>query len=107
MCPSEDAFPGSYETRSAQFYDSVLHLALKPVASADGATRTGITQAVWREVHWLIPKGRTVDFAVRGDVTLRRPAGSSPSAGNDLTPDASLMHFRAAAASISTRRNVP
>ena len=91
FCPSEDAYPGSYETRSAQFNDSVLHLALKHVASADRATRTAITQALWREIHWLIPKDRTVDIAVRRDVTLRRPAGSSPSAGNHLTPDASLM----------------
>ena len=53
------------------------------VATADEATRTAIAQAVFREIHWLMPRDRAVDIAVRGDridVTLG-PAGGSPPCG--------------------------
>ena len=88
FCASDDADADRHSTQSDQFNDAALHLALKHVASADEATRTAITQAVWREIHWLMPKDRTVDIAVRGNrinVTLgrpthgSRPADSSPS----------------------------
>ena len=88
FCPSDDADADSYATQSDQFNDAALHLALQHVATADEATRTAITQAVWREIHWLFPKNRTVDIAVNGDridVTLgpangTRPAPSAPPA---------------------------
>ncbi|WP_428102912.1 ATP-binding protein [Candidatus Rariloculus sp.] len=85
FCPSDDSDVDSYETQGVQFDDAALHLALKHVASADEATRTAISQAVWREIHWLMPKDRTVDIAVRGnriDVTLGRPADGSPAHGS-------------------------
>ena len=67
FCPSDDAEADSYSTQSQQFDDAALHLAMKHVASADEATRTAIAQAVWREIHWLMPKDRAVDIAVRGN----------------------------------------
>ena len=67
FCPSDDSDADSYETQSNQFDDAALHLALKHVVSADEATRTAIAQAVWREIHWLMPRNRPVDIAVRGD----------------------------------------
>ena len=85
FCPSDDSDADSYETQGVQFDDAALHLALKHVASADEATRTAISQAVWRDIHWLMPKDRTVDIAVRGnriDVTLGRPADGSPAHGS-------------------------
>ena len=81
FCPSDDADADSCSTQSDQFDDAALHLALKHVASADEATRTAIAQAVWREVHWLMPKDRAVDIAVRGErinVTLGEPANGRP-----------------------------
>ena len=67
FCPSDDFDADSYETQSNQFDDAALHLALKHVASADEATRSAIAQAVWREIHWLMPRDRDVDIAIRGD----------------------------------------
>ena len=67
FCPSDDCDADSYQTQGEQFDDAALHLALKHVASEDDATRTAISQAVFREIHWLIPKDRPVDIAVRGD----------------------------------------
>ena len=83
FCASDDADADSYDTQSDQFNDAALHMALKHVATADEATRTAIAQAVFREIHWLMPRDRAVDIAVRGDridVTLG-PAGGSPPAG--------------------------
>ena len=70
FCPSDDADADSHSTQNDQFNDAALHLALRHVASADEATRTAIAQAIWREVHWLIPKDRPIDIAVRGDDVL-------------------------------------
>ena len=86
FCPSDDSDADSYETQGVQFDDAALHLALKHVASADEATRTAIGQAVWREIHWLMPKARTVDIAVRGnriDVTVLRVALTRAFGGTD------------------------
>ena len=77
FCPSDDSDADSYETQSNQFDDAALHLALKHVATADEATRAAIAQAVWREIHWLMPRNRQVDITVRGnriDVALGSPA---------------------------------
>ena len=38
-----------------------------PIGSADEATRSAIARAVWQDIHWLFPKGRAVDIAVRGE----------------------------------------
>ena len=67
FCPSDDVDADSYETQSNQFDDAALHLALKHVASADEATRAAIAQAVWREIHWLMPRNRQIDITVLGD----------------------------------------
>ena len=84
FCPSDDADADSYATQSDQFNDAALHMALKHVASADEAARTAIRQALWREIHWLFPKNRTVDIAVNGDridVTLGPAGGICPADG--------------------------
>lgn len=81
FCPSDDPDADSYDSQSNQFDDAALHLALKHVATADEATRTAIAQAVYREIHWLMPKDRSVEITVRGDridVTLGPLAGSNP-----------------------------
>ena len=68
-----------YATQSDRFDAEALRMALQHVASADEATRTAIARAVLQEIHWLMPKDRTVDIAVRGDhvlVKLGPPPGS-------------------------------
>ena len=67
------------QTQRDQSEAETLHMALQHVASADGATRTAIARAVWQDIHWLMPKGRTVDIAVRGEnvlVKLGPPPGA-------------------------------
>ena len=43
-----------------------MHIAVKLLCSADEARRTSITEAVRRELFWLIPRDREVTIAVRG-----------------------------------------
>ena len=77
FCPNDDAGVDSYATQRRAFEIEALHLAVKHVASADEATRAVIARAVWQEIHWLMPKDRPVDIAIRGDdvqVKLGPPA---------------------------------
>ena len=77
--PCEDIDVDCYATQSDRFDAEALHMALQHVASADEATRTAIARAVLQDVHWLMPKDRAVDIAVRGDhvlVKLGPPPGS-------------------------------
>ena len=77
--PCQDTDVDCYATQSDRFDAEALHMALQQVASADEATRTAIARAVWQDVHWLMPKDRTVDIAVRGEhvlVKLGPPPGS-------------------------------
>ena len=77
--PCEDIDVDCYATQSDRFDAEALHMALQHVASADEATRTAIARAVWQDIHWLFPKGRTVDIAVRGEnvlVKLGPPPGA-------------------------------
>ena len=93
FCPSDDSDADSYATQSDQFNDAALHMALRHVSSADEATRSAITQAVWREIHWLMPKDRPVNITVHGNeihVSLGHPT-------DNPTADASLATTRAPA----------
>ena len=77
--PCRDIDADSYDTQSNRFDDEAMHMAMQHVASADEATRAAISRAVWQEVHWLMPKGRDVDIAVRGEhvlVKLGPPPGA-------------------------------
>ena len=77
--PCEDIDVDCYATQSDRFDAEALHMALQHVASADEATRTAIARAVLQDIHWLMPKGRTVDIAVRGEnvlVKLGPPPGA-------------------------------
>ena len=77
FCPQDDSDADSYATQLRAFEIEALHLAVKHVASADEATRAVIARAVWQEIHWLMPKDRQVNIAVRGDnvfVKLGPPA---------------------------------
>ena len=77
--PHEDLDADSYATQSDRFDAEALHMALQHVASADEATRTAIARAVWQDIHWLMPKDRAVDIAVRGEhvlVKLGPPPGA-------------------------------
>ncbi len=77
FCPHDDVGVDSYATQRRAFEIEALHLAVKHVASADEATRAVIARAVWQEIHWLMPRDRPVDIAVRGDdvrVKLGPPA---------------------------------
>ena len=38
-----------------------------PACSCDDAQRRAIAQAVWTEIHWLMPRDRTVTITVDGD----------------------------------------
>ena len=77
--PCQDTDVDCYATQSDRFDAEALHMALQHVASADEATRTAIARAVLQDIHWLMPKGRAVDIAVRGDhvlVKLGPPPGA-------------------------------
>ena len=67
FCASDDSDADSYATQRAQFDAEALRLALNHVASPDEATRTAIAHAVWQDIHWLMPRDRTVHIAIRGN----------------------------------------
>ena len=51
-----------------------------PPSAADEAQKAAIAQAVWTEIHWLMPGDRTVTVTVEGDdiaVELGPPARST------------------------------
>ena len=77
--PCRDIDADSHDTQSDRFDDEAMHMAMQHVASADEATRAAISRAVWQDIHWLMPKGRDVDIAVRGEhvlVKLGPPPGA-------------------------------
>ena len=67
FCASDDSDADSYATQRARFDAEALRLALDHVASPDEATRTAIAHAVWQDIHWLMPRDRAVDIAIRGN----------------------------------------
>ena len=67
FCASDDSDADSYATQLARFDAEALRMALEHVASPDEATRTAIAHAVWQDIHWLMPRDRTVDIAIRGN----------------------------------------
>ena len=79
FCPHDDYDVDSHATQLRSFDIEALHLAMKHVASADEATRAVIARAVRQEIHWLMPKDRSVNIAVHGDdvfVKLGPPPGA-------------------------------
>ncbi len=79
FCPHDDSDADSHATQLRFFEIEALQLAVKHVASADEATRAVIARAVWQEIHWLMPKDRSVNIAVHGDdvfVKLGPPSGA-------------------------------
>ena len=63
--PSDDADADSWETQRTRFEEEALHMALKLLCSDDEARRQSIANAVWREILWLMPRGREVGITVR------------------------------------------
>ena len=63
--PSDDADADSWETQKTRFDEEALHMALKLLCSDDEARRQSIANAVWREIIWLMPRGREVGITVR------------------------------------------
>ena len=54
--------------------------ATAPPSAAEEAQKAAIAQAVWTEIHWLMPRDRTVTVTVDGDdiaVALGPPARST------------------------------
>ena len=41
--------------------------AASPACPADEARKRNIVQAIWTEIHWLMPRDRTVAITVDGD----------------------------------------
>ncbi|MCY3846461.1 MAG: hypothetical protein OXH69_23295 [Acidobacteria bacterium] len=41
--------------------------SFEPRTAGDEARKRAIARAVWTEIHWLMPTGRTVAIAVDGD----------------------------------------
>ena len=84
--PSDDADADSWETQHTRFEEEALHMALKLLCSDDEARRQSIANAVWREILWLMPRGREVGITVRdrkvsvelGPVALSRRLNSKP-----------------------------
>ncbi len=69
--PSDDAEADSWDRQKSDFQQEASLIATRLLVSDDAARRGAIAGAVWRELYWLLPKGRDVDIAVRGrDVTV-------------------------------------
>ena len=64
--PSDDADADSWETQLTRFEEDALHMSLKLLCSVEEARQRTIADAVWREIFWLMPRGRTVTIVVRG-----------------------------------------
>ena len=64
--PSDDAEADSWETQLTRFEEDALHMSLKLMCSVEEARQRTIGDAVWREIFWLMPRGRTVTIVVRG-----------------------------------------
>ena len=64
--PSDDADADSWETQLTRFEEDALHMSLKLMCSVEEARQRTIADAVWREIFWLMPRGRTVTIVVRG-----------------------------------------
>ena len=64
--PDDDAGADSWDTQQTRFEEEALHMALKLLCSADEARKRSIADAVWREILWLMPRGRAVTIVVRG-----------------------------------------
>ena len=64
--PDEDAGADSWDTQQTRFEEAALHMALKLLCSEDEARKRSIAAAVWREILWLMPRGRAVTIVVRG-----------------------------------------
>ena len=52
-----------------------------PACSGDDAQRRAIAQALWTEIHWLMPRERTVTITVDGD-DIDVAFGAPASTGN-------------------------
>ena len=79
--PSDDTEADSYETQLDRFDADALHLATRLLLSDDEACRTSITEAVRRELMWLVPGDRAVDIRIRRpevSVTLAAAAEAAP-----------------------------
>ena len=64
--PSDDADADSWETQLTRFEEDALHMSLKLLCSVEEARQRTIADAVWREIFWLMPRGRTVTIVVCG-----------------------------------------
>ena len=63
--PDDDAGADSWDTQQTRFEEAALHMALKLLCSEDEARKRSIADAVWREILWLMPRGRAVTIVVR------------------------------------------
>ena len=81
--PSDDADADSWETQHIRFEEEALHVSLKLLCSDDEARKQTITNAILREVLWLMPKSRDVNINVHDrkiTVTIADPAVTSGAA---------------------------
>ena len=79
--PSDDAEADSFETQLDRFDADALHMATRLLLSDDEACRTSISEAVRRELMWLVPADRAVDIRIRRpdvSVTLAAAAEAAP-----------------------------
>ncbi|MDE0406687.1 MAG: hypothetical protein OXN81_02415 [Alphaproteobacteria bacterium] len=69
--PSDDSDADSYETQRDRFDADAVHLATRLLLNDDEACRSSISEAVRRELMWLVPGDRAVDIHIRRpDVTV-------------------------------------
>ncbi len=81
--PSDDADADSWDRQRADFEAEALHVATRLLVSDDEARRRSISDAVQRELFWLIPPDRGADIAVRNGrvtVTLGEPVAETEAA---------------------------
>ena len=62
--PSDDADSDSWETQRDRFDQEASHIAMSLLASYDEARIASITEAVRRELFWLVPRDRPVEISI-------------------------------------------
>ena len=76
--PSDESDADSWETQRGRFEEEATHLAIGLLYSEEEALRRSISEAVRRELSWLIPRDSEVTITVRrGEVYVGFAAGEA------------------------------
>ena len=63
--PSDDCEADSYRTQRDHAEALALRMATEILLSGDAALESAVAYAIWREILWLLPRGRDMNIAIR------------------------------------------